>query len=147
VFYALEEDPELIDVDFHEDGHYLYPGTGAVRETGLGAAAGRKLNIPLSPNATDETFFRLWESAEAFLDRLAPEVIVLQCGADSLAGDPITHLDLSAAAHAHAAIRLKQLAERHCEGRLLALGGGGYNRDNLARAWTAVIAALLGETP
>jgi len=147
VFYAFEEDPELIDVDFHEDGHYLYPGTGAVRETGLGAAAGRKLNIPLSPNATDETFFRLWESAEAFLDRLAPEVIVLQCGADSLAGDPITHLDLSAAAHAHAAIRLKQLAERHCEGRLLALGGGGYNRDNLARAWTAVIAALLGETP
>jgi acetoin utilization protein AcuC len=147
VFYAFEDDPDLIDVDFHEDGHYLYPGTGAVDETGQGAAAGRKLNIPLSPGAGDETFFRLWESAEAFLDRLAPEVIVLQCGADSLAGDPITHLELSGAAHAHAAIRLKQLAERHCEGRLLALGGGGYNRANLACAWSAVIAALLGETP
>ena len=147
VFYAFEDDPELINVDFHESGDYLYPGTGEVSETGLGAAAGRKLNIPLLPGAGDETFLRLWESAESFLDRLAPEVILLQCGADSLAGDPITHLELSEAAHAHAATRLKQLAERHCEGRLLTLGGGGYNRDNLARAWTAVIAALLGETP
>ncbi len=146
VFYAFEDDPDLIDVDFHEDGFYLYPGTGAVGETGRGEAAGRKLNIPLSPGAGDETFFRLWESAEAFLDRLAPEVIVLQCGADSLSNDPITHLELSEAAHAHAAKRLKQLAERHAGGRLLVLGGGGYNRDNLARAWTAVIAALLGET-
>jgi len=147
VFYAFEDDPDLIDVDFHEDGLYLYPGTGAVGETGRGAAVGRKLNIPLSPGAGDETFFRLWESAEAFLDRLAPEVIVLQCGADSLANDPITHLELSEAAHAHVAKRLKQLADRHAGGRLLVLGGGGYNRDNLARAWTAVITALLGETP
>ena len=147
VFYAFEDDPDLIDVDFHEDGHYLYPGTGAVYETGQGEAAGRKLNIPLSPGAGDETFLRLWESAEAFLDRLAPEVIVLQCGADSLANDPITHLELSEAAHAHVAKRLKQLAKRHAGGRLLVLGGGGYNRDNLARAWTAVIAVLLGETP
>jgi acetoin utilization protein AcuC len=147
VFYAFEDDPDLIDVDFHEDGRYLYPGTGAVNETGLGEAVGRKLNIPLSPGAGDETFFRLWESAEAFLDKFAPEVMVLQCGADSLAGDPITHLELTEAAHAHAAARLKRLAARHSHGRLLVLGGGGYNRDNLARAWTAVIAALLGETP
>ncbi len=147
VFYAFDEDPELINVDFHEDGYYLYPGTGAVGETGRGAAVGRKLNIPLSPNTGDEAFLRLWESAEAFLDQLVPEIILLQCGADSLAGDPITHLELSEAAHAHAASRLKQLAGRHCGGRLLAFGGGGYNRDNLARAWTAVIAALLGETP
>jgi len=147
VFYAFEDDPDLIDVDFHEDGHYLYPGTGAVYETGQGEAAGRKLNIPLSPGAGDETFLRLWESAEAFLDRLAPGVILLQCGADSLANDPITHLELTEGAHAQVAARLKRLAERHCGGRLLVLGGGGYNRDNLARAWTAVIAALLGETP
>jgi len=46
----------------------------------------------------------------------------------------------------HVARRLKLLAERHCGGRLLVLGGGGYNRDNLARAWTAVIEALLGES-
>jgi len=115
-----------------------------VDETGRGVAVGRKLNVPLPPETGDDTFFRLWESAEAFLDRLAPERILLQCGADSLAGDPITHLKLSETAHAHAAKRLKRLAELHCEGRLLALGGGGYNRENLARAWTAVVDSLLG---
>jgi acetoin utilization protein AcuC len=146
VFYAFEDDPGLCYVDLHEDGRYLYPGTGFIDETGSGAAAGSKLNIPMPPRAGDETFFQAWESAEHFVDRARPEFILLQCGADSLAGDPITDLQYSEAAHAHAAKRLKSLAETHCQGRLLALGGGGYNRANLARAWTAVVAALLGES-
>ncbi len=146
VFYAFEGDPDLIFVDIHEDGRFLYPGTGFAGETGIGAARGSKLNIPLPPDADDQTFFRVWESAEQFLEDARPEIILLQCGADSLAGDPITHLKYSEAAHRHAAARLKSLAERHGQGRLLALGGGGYNRDNLARAWTSVVAALLGES-
>jgi acetoin utilization protein AcuC len=146
VFYAFEDDPDLIFVDVHEDGRYLYPGSGFVEETGIGAARGTKLNIPMPPDADDHGFFRVWEAAEQFLDRAQPEFVLLQCGADSLAGDPITHLKYSEAAHRHAAVRLKTLAERHCGGRLLALGGGGYNRDNLARAWTAVVEALLGES-
>ncbi|HHJ17486.1 MAG TPA: acetoin utilization protein AcuC [Gammaproteobacteria bacterium] len=146
VFYAFEDDPELIFVDLHEDGRYLYPGTGAVKEAGRGAAAGTKLNIPMPPGAGDAEFFKAWDVAERFIDRAEPEFILFQCGADSLAGDPITHLEYSAAAHRHAAGRLQGLAERHCGGKLLALGGGGYNRDNLARAWTAVVEALLGES-
>ena len=146
VFYAFEDDPDLIFVDMHEDGRFLYPGTGFAEETGIGAARGTKLNIPLPPQADDQTFFKVWESAEQFLDQAKPEFFLLQCGADSLAGDPITHLRYSEAAHRHAADRLKILAGRHAQGRLLALGGGGYNRDNLARAWTAVVEALLGES-
>ena len=143
VFYAFEQDPELVFVDLHEDGRYLYPGTGAVTETGRGDAAGSKLNIPMPPEAGDEQFFAAWEQAEAFLDRQRPEFILFQCGADSIAGDPITHLRYTPAAHAHAAERLCRLAGRHCRGRLLAMGGGGYNRDNLARAWCAVLAAMV----
>jgi len=146
VFYAFEDDADLIFVDLHEDGRYLYPGTGSVEENGIGAGKGRKLNIPMPPQADDQTFFKVWESAEQFLDQAEPEFILMQCGADSLAGDPITHLNYSAAAHRHAAVRLKAVAGKHCQGRLLALGGGGYNRDNLARAWTAVVEALLGES-
>jgi acetoin utilization protein AcuC len=144
VFYAFEDDPDLCIVDLHEDGRYLYPGSGGVGETGTGVAVGTKLNIPMPPNAGDDSFFRVWERAEAFVRQVRPEFILLQCGADSLAGDPITHLNYSAAAHRHAAQRLKRLAEESCHGRLLALGGGGYNRNNLAEAWTAVVAALLG---
>lgn len=142
VFYAFEDDPDLIFADLHEDGRFLYPGTGAAAETGRGPAAGTKLNLPLPPDAGDEAFLAAWERAEAHIEAGKPEFILFQCGADSLAGDPITHLRYTEAAHRHAAERLRALADRHCDGRLLALGGGGYNRDNLARAWTAVVAAL-----
>ena len=142
VFYAYEADPTVITVDFHEDGNYLYPGTGAANETGKGSAQGRKLNIPLPPYADDAVFLELWPRAEAFLESWAPEFILLQAGADSLRGDPITHLQLSSAAHAHAAAALARLADRHCAGRVLGLGGGGYNRSNLAQAWCAVVEAF-----
>lgn len=143
VYYGFEEDPDLITADLHEDGRFLYPGTGAIDETGRGPAVGTKLNIPLPPEADDALFYRVWDQAEAFVERQAPELILLQCGADSIAGDPITHLRFTPAAHAHAARRLCALADRHCQGRLLALGGGGYNRDNLAAAWTGVVRALV----
>ena len=143
VFYAFEADPELCFADLHEDGQYLYPGTGGVSETGRGAARGTKLNIPMPPGADDRAFFRAWEAVESFIDRAAPEFILLQCGADSIAGDPITHMAYSSAAHRHAARRLCILAERHCDGRLLALGGGGYNLRNLAEGWCAVVEAML----
>jgi acetoin utilization protein AcuC len=39
---------------------------------------------------------------------------------------------------------LKILAGEYCAGRMLAMGGGGYNRENLARGWTAVVEAMLG---
>jgi acetoin utilization protein AcuC len=145
VYYSFTHDAHLCIVDLHEDGDYLYPGTGSVAETGSGPATGTKLNIPLPPNAGDDAFFKVWDTAESFIDKAGPEFIILQCGADSLFGDPITHLKFSSAAHRHTARRLKALAEKHAGGRLLALGGGGYNRTNLADAWTAVVAALLGE--
>lgn len=146
VFYAFEDDADLIFADIHEDGRFLYPGTGAACETGKGDAAGSKLNLPLPPGADDKMFFDAWEKVEAFVEARAPEFIILQCGADSLAGDPITHLRFTENAHAHAARRLCGLADRHAGGRLLATGGGGYNRDNLARAWTGVVKALAGES-
>jgi acetoin utilization protein AcuC len=142
VFYAFEQDPEVKFADLHEDGRFLYPGTGSRSETGRGPAVGTKLNIPLAPGADDAVFHAAWEEVERYLDDAKPELMLLQCGADSLAGDPITHLRLTAEAHAHAARRLGVLAERYAGGRVLGMGGGGYNRANLARAWTRVVEEL-----
>lgn len=139
VFYGFEEDAGVIIVDFHEDGRSLYPGTGSADETGQGSAVGTKLNIPMPPGATDQQFLEKWGQAEAFLRQHRPEFILLQCGADGLADDPITHLKYSQAVHAHVAERLCHIAEELCAGHILALGGGGYNLDNIASAWCAVV--------
>jgi acetoin utilization protein AcuC len=144
VFYAFEEDPGIVFADIHEDGRFLYPGTGAASETGKGSAQGTKLNVPLPPGAGDEEFDQVWPDVIAFVEQAQPEFIIMQCGADSLDGDPITHLRFTENAHARAASDLCGLADSICDGRIVGTGGGGYNRHNLARAWTRVVEAFAG---
>jgi acetoin utilization protein AcuC len=142
VFYSFEDDPDLIFADIHQDGRTLYPGTGFVNETGTGAAEGTKLNVPVPPFSNDAVFNEVWPIVEDYLRKQQPEFILLQCGADSIKGDPITNMEFSPAAHAHTAARLRLLADEFCDGRMLAMGGGGYNHDNIARGWTAVVEAM-----
>lgn len=139
VFYSFENDKNLIFIDLHQDGKTLYPGTGAITEIGKGEAAGTKINIPLQPGCTDEFALKFWRTAEKFLEKAQPEFIILQCGADSLSGDPITQLSLSSAFHGNIAKRLVSIADRHSKGRLLALGGGGYSLENISVAWNDVL--------
>lgn len=143
VFYGFEEDPRVMFADLHEDGRYLYPGTGSRSETGRGEAKGTKLNIPMPPESGDDAFLAAWAEVETYLAANPPQLLLLNCGADSLAGDPITHLAYSENAHGHAATRLRELAEEYCDGRVLGMGGGGYNRTNLARAWTRSVEGLI----
>jgi acetoin utilization protein AcuC len=146
VFYSFEDDPELIFADLHEDGRFLYPGTGDVDETGIDAATGTKLNIPMPPGADNRLFEKVWPQVEKFVRRGKPEFILLQCGADSIYGDPITHMAYTESAHMHAATSLCRLADEYCGGKFIALGGGGYNHDNIARTWTAVVSAMVSQT-
>ena len=142
VFYEFEDDPLLFFADIHQDGRSLFPGTGSAEETGKGEAVGTKLNIPVQPGASDDKFMAEFSRVEKFVDDSKPELIILQCGADSLAGDPITQLNYSARAHTYATDILHALAHKHCSGRIIALGGGGYNRENIGSAWTEVVKSL-----
>jgi acetoin utilization protein AcuC len=143
VYYEFEADPAVIFADLHEDGRYLYPGTGAAEEIGRGPALGTKLNIPMAPYSDESAFRAAWPRVEAHLERGRPEFILFQCGADSVAGDPLTHLRYSPECHAYAAARLCALADRLAGGRILGLGGGGYNHDNIAAAWGGVLRAFV----
>jgi len=143
VFYPFESDPFVVVADVHEDGQFLYPGTGRGDETGAAEALGCKLNVPLPPGADDAAFAAAWPAVIAHLTAAAPEFIILQCGADSLGGDPLAHLQLTPASHRLAATSLAQLADAQGHGHLLALGGGGYNRANIAAGWNSVVEALL----
>ncbi len=143
VFYSFESDPDCHIVDVHEDGRFLFPGSGGIEETGKGAAQGTKLNIPLPPEADDALFREIWYRAESFLARSQPEFVLFQCGVDSLSGDPLADLELTPASHALATRSLCQLADSHCDGRLLVMGGGGYDLGNIAAGWGAVVEQLI----
>lgn len=143
VLYGFYEDPRVFIADVHEDGRFCYPGTGFRWETGAGEAKGTKLNIPLKPGAGDLELEGAIGEIEEFADRAEPELIVLQCGADGLCGDPLTYLCYSLEGHRNAVKLAHDLARRHCDGKLLALGGGGYNRASTAKAWLGVVEELL----
>ncbi len=147
VFYEFNSDPDVFIVDVHEDGKYLYPGSGFQHETGEEGAEGTKLNLPMKPFANDYDFMKEFKRAEEFLDDAKPELFILQCGGDSMKGDPLTHLNFSENVHRHATNIIHELAHRHCNGRMIALGGGGYNRNNIAVAWTEVVKVMSSTIP
>jgi len=144
VCYDFYSDERVIFADVHQDGRTLYPGTGFRDETGSGKAKGLKLNIPLLPFSGDSEFISAFKEVESFLEKHDFQFLLLQCGADGLDGDPLTNLQYSPMAHGYAAERLLEIARRKCGGRVLAMGGGGYNPENVARAWVEVVSKLSG---
>ena len=145
VMYAYYNDPDILTLDFHEDGRILYPGTGFEHETGGPNAVGSKKNIPLPLGAEDDYFLSKLRTVSDFLRGSHPELVMLQAGADCLKGDPIADLSLSTNVHKLVTQAARKVADQQSAGRLLALGGGGYNLGNTTEAWMSVLNALLEE--
>jgi acetoin utilization protein AcuC len=144
VYYEFEKDPSIFIADIHEDGRYLYPGSGNEAETGKEYAEGTKINIALNPNSGDEDFIAAFKKVEDFVENVAkPELIILQCGADGIGGDPLAHLQYTSKTHKFVAEKLHLLSHRYCEGKIIALGGGGYNQKNIADGWTEVVRSFI----
>jgi len=59
--------------------------------------------------------------------------------------DPITHLELTQKSYQLATQSLCKIADEFCDGRMIGLGGGGYNMDNISKAWPVVVQAMLSE--
>lgn len=145
IYYEFEPDPRVIIGDIHEDGRYLYPGTGSERETGKALGIGTKLNIPLPPGSNDAEFFKAVDRVEEFVRGAEPKFIFFQCGSDGLAGDPTADLKYTPAAHMYATRKFHKLAHEICNGRILAMGGGGYKAENVSAAWSEVAKELSGK--
>ena len=143
VMYGFYDDDRVLDVDFHEDGRYLFPGTGHEDENGTDAGQGLKVNVPCPPGTGDEEYLSAWEAIGVpVIERFRPQFILLQAGADSHAGDPLTHMGLTTNSYDRITRSLASLADRYCDGRMVAFGGGGYNIGNVVMCWTTVVCAL-----
>ena len=148
VMYGFYSDEGLLDVDFHEDGHHLFPGTGFTNEVGEGRGAGLKINVPLSPFTGDEAYLRLFKQiVPPAVRKYRPKILLVQCGADSHANDLLAHLQLTTRTYCEVAAICHDLAHEVSDGRLVIFGGGGYNPSNVARAWSLIAATLANFDP
>jgi acetoin utilization protein AcuC len=145
VMYGYYDDPAVLDIDFHESGNFLFPGTGFPDEIGKGEARGLKLNIPLPPSTGDEAYLEAFQQVvPETLKRFRPEIILVQCGADGHLDDRLAHLRLTTNVYAEVVSQIHDLAHALCKGKLLLFGGGGYTLANVPRVWTVAFSTLAG---
>lgn len=137
--------PDVLTLSLHETGQYLYPGTGFVYELGEGAGRGYKLNVPLEPFTTDDSYLDAFERVVPHaLAWFQPDVLVVQCGADAHFRDPLA--DLLLTTHAYETLFRRLLALARGVGRAVFTLGGGYDPDATTRVW-ALLYLLLQEQP
>jgi len=117
-------------VSFHKYGEY-FPGTGELRDVGLGKGKYYSLNFPMRDGISDDNYKYVFEPViQQVMESYDPSAIVLQCGTDSLSGDKLGCLNLSMRGHANCVTFVKSFNKP-----LLLLGGGGYTMRNVSRAW------------
>jgi len=142
IFY---DDPRVFTVSLHEDGHYLFPGTGFTDEIGTGEGRGFAANVPLPPYTRDVSYLYAFQEIVPPLARaFKPELIVSQLGADGHYLDPLTHLMLTTETYEAVGRMLDGLSNELCGGRWIGTGGGGYEVTAVPRAWTVLFATMVG---
>ena len=144
VQWMFFEDPNVLTVSIHETGRYLFPGTGDVREKGMGEGKGYSVNVPLQPYTDDDSFISTFEAVVPEALRLfEPDLIISQNGCDAHKLDPLTHLSATTRLYEHVPAKMHDLAHELCDGRWVATGGGGYDIWRVVpRAWSVLWAAV-----
>ena len=128
----------VMTISLHESGSFLFPGSGFEHEMGEGEGMGFSINVPLHPFTDDETY--LWAFEEVVLPLIGefkPEVMVTQLGVDTFYSDPLAHLCLTTNGYTKVIEKLKDISIPW-----VALGGGGYEVANVAKAWTLAWAIM-----
>ena len=131
---------KVLTISLHETGYTLFPGTGFEYEVGEGEGEGYSVNLPFPPYTDDQTYVWAFEEiVPPLLHAFRPDVVVSQLGVDSFHNDPLTNLQLTMHGFEKVVRRIKELAPHW-----VALGGGGYDVSNVARAWTLAWAVMSG---
>ena len=144
VQWMFYDDPEVLTLSTHESGRYLFPGTGGIKELGGKGGHGYAINLPLEPFTQDDSFVECFEEVvPEVLRAFRPDLILSQNGCDAHDLDPLAHLSVTTHVYEHVPRRVHELAHELCEGRWVAVGGGGYDIWRVVpRAWTALWATL-----
>lgn len=131
---AFARDPRVMTISVHEADRWPYSGTQSAPSHGI-------INLPVPAGCNDSEFaFCLDEIVMPALHAFEPEAIVITCGTDALAGDPLSKMQLSNQCLWDSVLALCATAPRR-----VIVGGGGYNPWTLARCWTGLWGMLQGQ--
>lgn len=140
VQWAFYDDPDVCTLSIHETGRYLFPGTGNINEKGHGKGYGFSFNVPIDAFTEDESFQEVYETSfRKVIEFFKPDVILTQNGADAHYYDPLTHLSVSMKSFEFIPKLAHELAHEYCDGKWIAVGGGGYDVWRVVpRAWSRI---------
>lgn len=137
---AFYNTDQVLTVSIHQNGHTLFPGTGFPEEMGQGPGRGFAVNLPLAPGTDDDLYIRVFnETVPPLVHAFDPDVLVTQLGVDTFTSDPLASLNLTSDGFCKLVREIKSWGIGW-----VALGGGGYDIMNVARAWTSAWAIMKG---
>ncbi|MFX1379863.1 MAG: acetoin utilization protein AcuC [Promethearchaeota archaeon] len=144
VQWLFYDDPNVLKISYHQDGRFLFPGTGNINEIGEGKGKGFTINFPLLPGTYNKSFINLFrKTTPKLLEAYSPDILITQLGVDTYFDDPLTQMGFSLAVYRDIAQTIKTSAKEYCQNKWLALGGGGYLMTVVPRAWTIFLARML----
>lgn len=139
IFYR---DPTVLYISTHQ--YPYYPGTGSAKERGEGEGEGFTLNIPLKAGTGEEEYMRLFqEKIVPALEHFRPEFILISAGFDAHRGDPLAGILLTEETYAEITRKVKEIAEKYCNGRIVSVLEGGYDLKALPRCVEAHLQVLV----
>jgi len=142
IFY---DDPRVLTISLHEDGRFLFPGTGFTDEIGQGNGRGYAVNVPLPPYTRDASYlYAVTEIVPPLARAYRPDLVFTQTGADATYLDPLAHLKLTSRTYEAFGNLIDGLTQELCASRWVAATGGGYDVAACARMWTLIASTMAG---
>lgn len=140
-------DPSVLFVSLHQDD--LYPaGRGRAEDRGVGEGIGATVNVPLPAGSGDGAYARaIGDVVVPAVSAFGPDLILVSAGQDAAASDPLGRMSVTAEGFRAMTRALAELADTHCDGRLVALQEGGYSTDHMPFCTLAIVEGLAGLEP
>lgn len=144
--FEFFNDPNVVTISFHESGRFIFPGTGFPDEVGVNNGLGSSVNMPFYPYVWDDYYLEKFDSiVPPIFESFEPDFVIWQAGVDGHKDDILGHLQLTTNTYTALAKRIKDLAVKNMnQTRLIALGGGGYNPNSVAKSWSSIVSGLSG---
>lgn len=142
--HLFEERRDVLFVSLHE--YPLYPGTGALHETGRGEGRGYTVNVPCPAGLGDVDYLHaLRELLVPIADAFRPDLVLVSAGFDAHDADPLASMRLTERGYAAMTRLVLDVADRHARGRTVFLLEGGYHLEAMPRSLAACVRVLAGE--